>query len=205
MAHYFDMNPETPSQTNEFSFEMEGRAFFLTTDRGVFSRSGLDVGSEIFLRELIRDLRDDPVSGRLIDVGCGYGVLGIVLKRVFPAFELTLTDVNRRALELTRQNLKANDISYAEVVESDGFSALESESFDVMVTNPPIRAGKSTVYRIFEEGKSHLRAGGRLYAVVGKKQGAPSLERYLQGLFGNCRRIGRDKGFWVFRCDIQLS
>lgn len=201
MAHYFDAQPEAASNVRSIQFSLEGRTFDLLTDRGVFSKGGLDIGTSVLLRALIRDLRQNPLSGRLLDLGCGYGPVGVVLKRVFPGLELTMTDVNRRALELARQNLKRNGIHYAAVLESDGYAALGGQTFDLIVTNPPIRAGKQTVYRFLDGAAVHLNPGGRLYAVIGKKQGAPSAERHLAGQMGNCVRIERDAGFWVLRCD----
>lgn len=201
MAHYFDEQPEAASDVRNIQFSLEGRMFDLLTDRGVFSKGGLDIGTAVLLRALIRDLRQHPLTGRLLDLGCGYGPVGVVLKRVFPGIELTMTDVNQRALELARQNLKRNGVHYAEVMASDGYAALAGQTFDLIVTNPPIRAGKRTVYSFFDGAAAHLNPGGRLYVVMGKKQGAPSAERHLTGQMGNCARIERDAGFWVMRCD----
>ncbi|HHX37259.1 MAG TPA: class I SAM-dependent methyltransferase [Clostridiaceae bacterium] len=201
MSHYFDQQPEVESDVRSFYFDMEGRTFDFLTDRGVFSKDGLDVGSELLLRTAIADMREDEPGERLLDLGCGYGVLGLVLKRVFPRFDLTMVDINERALDLSRQNAERNKVRYATILTSDGFSGLADEMYDVIVTNPPIRAGKSTVYRFFDEAKDHLRPGGRLYVVIGKKQGAPSAERHLQAVYGQCRRIAREKGFWILRCD----
>lgn len=203
MSQYYDKNPQTASDRRTFQVEFEGRKFQFITDSGVFSKGALDIGSAVFLKSLITDLRADPANGRLLDVGCGYGPLGIVIKRIFPAFELTMVDVNERALSLARENLSANAVGYARVLTSDGLSALEGETFDVILTNPPIRAGKETVYRIFDESREHLVPGGRFYAVIGKKQGAPSAMRKLEELFGNCERIGREAGFWILRCDVD--
>ncbi|MGI6077381.1 MAG: class I SAM-dependent methyltransferase [Fastidiosipilaceae bacterium] len=201
MAHYYDEHPEVESDVRSFQFDMEGRTFEFLTDRGVFSKGGLDIGSKLLLRTAIADMRDDPAGETLLDLGCGYGVLGLVLKRVFPKFKLTMVDVNERALDLARQNAIRNDVRYATVISSDGFSNLADTVFDVIVTNPPIRAGKATVYRFFDDAKEHLSSNGRLYVVIGKKQGAPSAERHLQEVFGNCRRLAREKGFWILRCD----
>ena len=201
MAHYYDEHPEVESDVRSFQFDMEGRTVEFLTDRGVFSKGGLDIGSKLLLRTAIADMRDDPAGETLLDLGCGYGVLGLVLKRVFPKFKLTMVDVNERALDLARQNAIRNDVRYATVISSDGFSNLADTVFDVIVTNPPIRAGKATVYRFFDDAKEHLSSNGRLYVVIGKKQGAPSAERHLQEVFGNCRRLAREKGFWILRCD----
>lgn len=205
MAHYFDQCPSVESHVRTVQFSLEARNFDFLTDSGVFSKGGLDIGTEQLLRAAIRDLRDDPIRGAFLDLGCGYGPVGIALKRIFSGIDVTMVDVNQRALELARQNAGRNGVSQVRILESDGYQALPGERFNVILTNPPIRAGKETVYRFFDEAVDHLSPGGRLYAVVGKKQGAPSAERHLASVMGNCKRIAREKGFWVFRCDAPAG
>ncbi len=201
MTHYFDPEPATPSEPRHYDLTFDGRRFRFHSDRGVFSHRRLDDGSRLLLEAVTADLRADGLhEGELLDLGCGVGVLGIVLKRVFPGFALTLTDVNERALELTRANLEENGIRYAAALASDGWEALTGRRFDVIVTNPPIRAGKSTVLRLLDGAARHLAPDGRLYLVIGKKQGAPSYARHLATRYSVVDRIARRQGFAVFRC-----
>ena len=140
-----------------------------------------------------------PLRGaeRGIDLGCGAGVIGVCVGKV-NSIELTQSDVNRRALALTEENLKRNDVS-GTVIESDGFAALDGE-FDVILTNPPIRAGKAVIYRLFEEARDHLTEQGELYLVIRKQQGAESAKRYLETLFGSVELVDRRKGYWILKC-----
>ena len=206
MSQYFDREPEVESAPFTYAFDFEGRRFEMTSDRGVFSSRHLDQGSQLLLQTAVAELRaEGPRGGRLLDVGCGIGVLGLVLKRVFPAFELTAIDVNARALELTRRNLRDNGVAYAEVLQSDGWEALGEQRFDLIVMNPPIRAGKRTVYRLFAEASRGLAAGGRCYIVIGRKQGSESAARELARHFGAVTRSARRKGFDVYRCEADAG
>ena len=123
-----------------------GIDFEFETDRGVFSRSGLDYGSNLLI-ETVLEREIHPV-GRLLDLGCGYGPVGIVFKRSFPALEVVMCDVNQRALALAKKNATHNQVRYIDVIQSDGLHAIKDE-FDLILTNPPIRAGKATVHRFF--------------------------------------------------------
>lgn len=203
MTQYFDREPEVASNPREIEYDIEAKHLVFTSDQGVFSKNHIDQASDLLVRVAVADLRARSVKrGKLLDLGCGIGVIGIALKRLITPFELTLADVNRRALALTEANLLKNQIRYATVVESDGFSALGDERFDVIVTNPPIRAGKETVYRFFEDSLKHLAPGGSLYVVIGKKQGAESAKRKLEDLFGAVEVLEKKSGFSVFRCDV---
>ncbi|MDD4368467.1 MAG: class I SAM-dependent methyltransferase [Oscillospiraceae bacterium] len=199
---YFSPDPAAASQPTSYQLSAEGRQFTFHSDRGVFSSRSLDFGSALLLKTVIKDLRDrrSPAAGSLLDLGCGIGVLGVTLKRLFPQLELTLSDVNHRALDLTRQNLAENGIRYAEVVDSDGWQQLAGRRFDLIVTNPPIRAGKAVVYRFFDGAAAALNPGGTLYVVIGKKQGAPSAWRKLEETFAGCDLLAKQKGFYVFAC-----
>ena len=204
MSHYYDQSPESASEIKTAAAEFDGREFIFATDHGVFSRGHVDTGTTVLLQAVIADLKNPeprlPAPLKLLDLACGYGVLGIVLKRIFPAFDLTLTDVNERALSLTQRNLEANGVRYAEVAASDGFAAIEDQAYSVIVSNPPIRAGKPKVRQLMQDSYEHLHDGGRFYVVIGKKQGAASYSNYLAELFGQVDRIGRDQGFHVYRC-----
>ncbi|MBQ8508096.1 MAG: class I SAM-dependent methyltransferase, partial [Clostridia bacterium] len=173
--------------------EVLGRQFRCTTDAGVFSRDGLDMGTRILLEAL------PPLSGRILDLGCGWGPVGTALGSLYPEAEILLTDVNERAAELARRNLAANGVKNAAVVSGDGYEAVDGQ-FDSIVLNPPIRAGKNVIYGMFEGALSYLKDGGALYIVIRKQQGAESAERFLQGIYANVERIAREKGYWVLKC-----
>ncbi len=190
--HYYTKNPGVEHDEKQVIFEALGLRFQCATDAGVFSRDGLDMGTRILL-DALPELR-----GRALDLGCGWGAVGVVLGKRYPAAELVLTDVNERAAELAKRNLRANGVENARVVCGDGFEKVEGK-FDLIALNPPIRAGKAVVYRLFEESKAHLGPDGALYVVIRKQQGAESAQRYLQTIFERVDRVARDKGYWVLQ------
>ncbi len=196
MAHYFDEKTDLEHQERVIETRLHGIDFHFKTDRGVFSRTRLDYGSELLLTTVIQV--EGHMTGRVLDLGCGYGPVGIVLKRIFPALNVVLADVNERALELARHNARLNQTQYVEIVQSDGLTALTGD-FDVILTNPPIRAGKAVVYRFFIEASTRLRTDGRLYVVIQKKQGAPSALARLQTLFADVSVLERSAGYWIIR------
>ena len=188
---YFAKRPSAESRPVDTEFAYRGHTLRLTTDSGVFSRGEVDEGSALLLNSL------PALTGRVLDLGCGAGVIGVSVGKAYP-IELVQSDVNERALALTRENLKRNGVA-GTVVESDGFAALEG-LFDTILTNPPIRAGKAVIYRLFAEARDHLKEGGALYLVIRKQQGAESAKKYLETLFTSVEMIERKKGFWVLRC-----
>ncbi|HCK88584.1 MAG TPA: methyltransferase [Erysipelotrichaceae bacterium] len=192
-AHYFTDNRNLSENRKEHSFRFSGHVFTFVTDNGVFSKGGVDSGTEILLEACAKE----DIHGNVLDLGCGYGVVGTVIKTLFPACRVISTDVNPRAAELAEINSRANRAP-CEVYVSDGFEKIE-DVFDSVITNPPIRAGKAVIYRMFEDAFTHMRRGGSLYAVIRRKQGAESALRKLEEIFQNCDVISRDKGYWVLK------
>jgi len=191
--HYYTVNPEAAHDEKQVIFEVLDMQFSCTTDAGVFSRDGLDMGTRILLEAL------PPLAGRILDLGCGWGPVGAVLGRKYPEAEILMTDLNARAAELAARNLAANGVKNAKVVQGDGYENVDGK-FDAIVLNPPIRTGKSVIYGMFAGAKGHLTENGALYIVIRKQQGAESAEKYLKTLYGDVERISREKGYWVLRC-----
>jgi len=208
MAHYFEENPTTPSEQREIEARFHGIDFFFRTDSSVFSKRQIDFGTKLLLDTAISDLFTRCVKkARLLDLGCGYGVVGVVMKRVFPAYDVTMADINQRALGLAGDNAKANHCPFITKVSSDAWSGIP-DAFDIVLTNPPVRAGKKTVFAFYDGAFEHLDKGGRLYVVLQKKQGAPSSLAHLKELFGNCEVIAKDAGYWIMRAvktDAKVS
>ena len=191
--HYYTQTPGAAHDEKQVIFEVLGLRLQCTTDAGVFSRDGLDMGTRILLEAL------PPLSGRILDLGFGWGPVGTALGRKYPDAQILLSDVNERAVELAGRNLRSNGVTNAAVVQGDGYEAVEGR-FDAIVLNPPIRAGKGVIYALFEGARAHLTDGGALYIVIRKQQGAESAEKYLRTLYGSVERICREKGYWVLRC-----
>ena len=192
--HYYSKNPQTTSKPQEWDFTLRGEKFHFQTDSGVFSKNEVDFGSRV----LIDTFEDSAVEGPVLDVGCGYGPIGIAIAKSFPRKQVHMVDVNTRAIELAKKNATKNNVENVEIYESDGLSAVEEEGFSTILTNPPIRAGKETVFRFYEEAWSKVAPGGSLWVVIQKKQGAPSTQEKLEELFGNCRVAEKKKGYFIF-------
>lgn len=191
MTHYFTDNRNLKENRKDHSFRFSGYLYTFTTDNGVFSKTGIDQGSAILLESAC----SMNLSGRILDMGCGYGTLSVVLGHTFPDCSLTAVDVNPRAVELTELNAGQNGVEL-EAFVSDGFAAVSS-SFNVVITNPPIRAGKKVIYKMFEDAYNHLYDNGIFLAVIRKQQGAESAMRKLEEIYGNCRVVDKEKGYWV--------
>lgn len=190
MEHYFTNNANLKSDFRTIEYHYGGTLLKFTSDLGVFSKDKIDYGSRLLVETYIERGRNG-VS--LLDVGCGYGFMGITLAK-FKNTETTMIDVNRRALHLTNMNAKENGVSCL-TFESDVYSNV-SNKYDVIVTNPPIRAGKAIVHKILIEAKEHLNNGGELWFVMRKDQGAKSAIKKLEETM-NVEIINRDKGFYI--------
>jgi len=193
LAHYFTDNRNLEENRKEHSFRFSGHLYTFVTDNGVFSKTEVDRGTEILLKACVKEKLD----GRVLDLGCGYGVVSVVLKTVYPWLEMTAVDINPRAVELTELNCAGSHVKCTAFV-SDGFAAVD-KTFSHVITNPPIRAGKKVIYGMFEDAYAHLEKHGTLLAVIRRKQGAESALRKLEEIFGNCEVISRDKGYWVLK------
>ncbi len=194
MNHYFTDNRQLPQNRKEITFRFSCFKFSFISDNGVFSKDSVDMGSIVFLNALAKE----ALGEKLLDVGCGYGTIGITLKKLFPASTVTMVDVNPRALELAEINVKRNEVD-AEVRLSDIYEQVAEHDFTDIITNPPIRAGKAVIYKIFEEAHAHLRTGGHLYVVIRKQHGAPSAQKKIASVFGNCEVIYKEKGYFVLK------
>ncbi|MGI2329594.1 class I SAM-dependent methyltransferase [Planococcus sp. YIM B11945] len=193
--HYYSKNPQTTSNPREWSYTLRGEKFHFQTDTGVFSKSEVDFGSRL----LIEAYEDAEIDGPVLDVGCGYGPIGMAIAKAFPQKEVHMVDVNTRAIELAKKNAEKNGIQNVLVYESDGLASVGTMNFSAIVTNPPIRAGKDTVFRFYEEAYEKLAAGGSMWVVIQKKQGAPSTQEKLEKLFGEVRVADKKKGYFIFQ------
>lgn len=195
MGHYFT-NEQLPSDIKGTTCVVLGNHFKFLTDNGVFSKDGLDFGSRLLLEVIPRE----EVGGKILDMGCGYGVLGIVLARM-TSKKVDMVDVNHRALHLSKRNAKLNGVSdLVSIFESDCYSNV-SGKYSTIVTNPPIRAGKKIVYDIVMNARNYLEDGGNLYLVIRKEQGAKSLIVDLEKVY-TVKVLEKKKGFFIIQCHL---
>ena len=189
---YYTADPTSESKPMPCAFPYRGYGLNFMTDAGVFSKGELDVGSRLLLDAL------PALSGNVLDIGCGWGAIGVAVAKANKAARVTMVDVNRRALGLCQENCTRNGVT-AEVIESDGMAEVLGRKFDAIVTNPPIRAGKQVIYKMFADAAVSLKEGGALYLVIRKQQGAESCVKYLKTLFNEVEKLDKSGGFWVLK------
>ncbi len=189
---YYTADPTSESRPVPCAFPYRGYGLNFMTDAGVFSKGELDAGSRLLLEAL------PALDGDVLDLGCGWGAIGVAIAKANKGARVVMADVNRRALGLCRENCTRNGVT-AEVIESDGMAAVMGRRFDAVVTNPPIRAGKQVIYRMFADAAVSLKAGGALYLVIRKQQGAESCVKYLKTLYHEVEKLDKSAGFWVLK------
>jgi 16S rRNA (guanine1207-N2)-methyltransferase len=192
--HYFTERPSVQHNLHKMEEVLRGHKLSFTTDAGVFSKNGVDYGS----RHLIESM-DFPPNARVLDVGCGYGPIGLAAALLCPQGHVTMVDINERAIELTKDNAKNNKIENVTILQSDLLDRVKDRQFDVILTNPPIRAGKETVHRIFTDAYDCLEEEGSLWVVIQKKQGAPSARAKLESIYTEVIEVSKDKGYRILR------
>ena len=199
MSHYFSEVQDVKSVKKIINYEIKNEKFEFLTDNGVFSKTKVDFGTDVMLRTFLNENKKLK-NIRILDIGCGYGVVSVVLKRFFEKAKILSTDVNERALELTKENIQKNNrTDDFEVRKSFVFDNI-SENFDVILSNPPIRAGKQVIFEIYEKSFFHLNKNGEFYCVIQTKHGAKSTKKKLEELFGNCTTLVIEAGYRIFRC-----
>ena len=195
MGQYFE-NMDLPSKIIRTEAFLLGRKFIFCTDNGVFSKDGLDFGSRL----LLETIPLEEVGGKVLDMGCGYGVFGIVLNKILNC-HVDMVDVNLRAIHLSSINVKENKCTDIEVFESNTYEKINSK-YSCIVTNPPIRAGKKVVYDIVMNAKDYLEKNGKLFLVIRKEQGAKSLIVDLKQCYSNVAVLNKKKGFFIIECSL---
>ena len=188
---YFAENPDAKHDIHELNVELLGQWLTFLTDAGVFSKKMIDYGSRVLLSVL-----DFEAGEQVLDVGCGYGPIGLSLVKAYGA-QATMVDINNRALDLAQQNAVKNKVQ-ATIFQSNIYEQVEGQ-FDHIISNPPIRAGKQVVHEIIEKSIDYLVDGGDLTIVIQKKQGAPSAKNKMEEVFGNYEVVKKDKGYYILR------
>ena len=192
MGHYFT-NENLPSEIRTIKASIRDKEFLFYTDNGVFSKTSVDFGSRL----LLESIPLDEVGGKVLDMGCGYGVIGIAVSK-FTSSSVDMCDVNLRAIHLTKRNILLNKCDNISVFESNCYDSVTSK-YDTIITNPPIRAGKKILYEILLKAKDFLNVNGNLFLVVRKDQGAKSLIFDLEKIY-NVSILKKKNGFLIIKC-----
>ena len=193
--HYYTKNPDSISQQKHWTYRLKGNTLSFTSDNGVFSKHTVDFGSELLVESY--DIPEQFQKASLLDIGCGYGTMGLAYGKAYPELSIEMIDVNERALLLARENANKNGIHNVDIYESNLYDAVKKSQYEIIISNPPIRAGKIVVHTILEKAYDYLVENGQLVIVIQKKQGAPSAQKKMEEVFGNCERIQWDKGYWI--------
>lgn len=191
MSHYFVNDEKVKDEPFTFSFKINEKEFEIESNSGVFSKDKLDEGSKILL-EAVLDLEKNPNS--TLDLGCGIGVIGLVLSSFWNT-KLTMIDINSRACQIAKKNLDKyhRDVT---ILNQDG---IKDGKFECILLNPPIRTGKKVIYSLFDQCMNHLEENGRFYIVIRKSHGAQSAVNYFEENGFECERVTRDKGYWILK------
>lgn len=191
--HYFTSNPASKILTKSFTHTINGRTLSFTSVSGVFSfEYRIDKASEILIKNFV------PSGNKVLDIGCGYGPIGLFIKALYPEQNVVMTDVNIRALEYARKNAKSNNID-VEIIESDLFNNICTCRYDDIVSNPPFAAGKDILKTLVSESLEHLVNGGSLWLVAHHNKGGSWLKSYMNDVFGNCIDVDKTGGIRVYK------
>lgn len=192
MEHYFTNNNNLKSEIRKIEYSVFDTSFIFYSDLGVFSKNKIDFGSETLIKEYLKTAKHEI---KVLDVGCGYGYMGIVISKITNS-EVTMIDINRRAVHLAKRNIEENHVN-ASAIESDVYENI-TDKYDVIITNPPIRAGKTKVLEILIGARDHLKENGELWFVINKNQGAKSIAKELIKYY-KVDIINKSKGFYIFK------
>lgn len=193
--HYYSKKPQTASKPKSWSATLRDEMFQFETDTGVFSKSEVDFGSRVLIDTFVMPVTEGPV----LDVGCGYGPIGLSIAKSDANRTIHMVDINERAVQLSRKNAEVNGVQNVRIYESDGFTEVTETDFAAILTNPPIRAGKQTIFRFYIDAYAKLCVGGELWVVIQKKQGAPSTFDRLEETFGQVEVVDKVRGYWIIK------
>ena len=195
MSHYFENDKNLKSEIRELSYKYNSSFFVFYSDNGVFSKNNIDYGSRLLIETYLKE--NDINEKRVLDVGCGYGFLGIMVSRVTNSY-VEMIDINKRAVHLTNMNIKRYKDFKGKTYVSNVYENVEGK-YDIIITNPPIRIGKEKLLEILIGAFDHLEDNGLLYYVIRKDQGALSIKKILEENSINVEIINRDKGYFIYR------
>jgi 16S rRNA G1207 methylase RsmC len=198
--HYFTENPTSPLKLRTIQLLYKGRILKFLTGGGVFATENIDPGTALLVENLV--LKGNE---RVLDMGCGWGAIGVAAAISVPKGSVVMTDINKRALDLARKNTRTAGLTNVEVVPGNLFARLEGERFDVIASNPPYRGGRELILRFIDEASAHLETGGRLVIVGKGTQGIIFYQHYLKERWKSVEVLGRKSGYRVIEAREPLT
>jgi 16S rRNA (guanine1207-N2)-methyltransferase len=195
LEHYYSRTQKVESDPKFWDYTLKNNRFRFKTDNGVFSKKEVDFGSRL----LIETFEMPKTDGFILDVGCGYGPIGLSIAKNFKDRTIHMVDINERALMLAKENAELNQVTNTVIYESDRLLNVSESNFAAILTNPPIRAGKKVVHDIFEQAHHHLVSNGELWVVIQKKQGASSAVEKLTEIFSEVEIVEKEKGYFIIK------
>lgn len=199
LEHYFTNNENLKSELRDIKSSLNDINFIFTSDNGVFSKNRIDYASLFLVKTFLKSKEKE--YNKILDIGCGYGFIGITLSKILNK-HIDMVDINKRAVHLCEMNIKKNKVD-ATVWESDIYESVDNK-YDLIITNPPIRAGNETLYKFLKGGLAKLNKYGELWFVISKDQGAKSVKKELEKI-GICTVQDKSKGFYVISVKNQLT
>lgn len=201
MQHHYFLNTEhKDSDFFEFTDYFLAKPYTFKSCSDIFSKDTFDYGSTLLLKTVIDKVKLD---GNVLDVGCGYGIIGIMLKLYFPNINVTCLDINTTAVQLTQENAKRQNVNIT-ALESNLYDNI-SNNYTHIVTNPPIKAGKENLFNVVTKGYDVLEDNGTITLVIKKKHGMESLKNHIQSIFGNVEVLKKDKGYYILHATKQAK
>lgn len=197
MQHYFIDKPHTEADYFEFNDSVLGVDLCFRSCDSIFSKNKIDDGTRALIEAVNKKCE---LNGFGLDLGCGLGVIAIALIKKYN-LKFDMVDINNTAVKLSKENLMKNNVQKnANVFYSDGFAEVK-ESYDFIITNPPIKTGKKLLFKLMQGAYEHLKENGQLLLVIRKDHGMESLKKHINSIFGNCEIIDRNKGFYILRAE----
>ena len=199
VEHYFSSTPKSKVRLGLIRCQIRGQLFEFFTSAGVFSYKRIDSGTRLLIESMIL-----PDTGSILDLGCGYGPVGVVAAKIKPNLEVWMTDVNERAVEMASRNANRNRVSNIRIIKGFLYEPVRRMFFDTILVNPPISAGSNTIESIIEGSMKHLKAGGSIQLVVKTNKGGRALSKLLEQYYKRFEIIGRKGGYRVLKANFDI-
>ncbi|MGX7108958.1 class I SAM-dependent methyltransferase [Facklamia miroungae] len=197
--HYYSHRPQSAHDEHCIETQLIDRSYRFYTDAGVFSKGRVDYGSRLLIETFVSHNSPLLNAGTVLELGSGYGPISISVADQFPMLQVSGIEINERAINLAKENLRLNQVTNCDFIQGDALSHSFDRAYNFVLTNPPIRAGKTVIQQFVLQAHQALLQEGQLWLVIQKKQGAPSMKKFMEEKFGNVCEVERSKGYWILQ------